>query len=345
MSVWIDRKYASIFGNTYLEKYTVKKTSPYLANFRCPVCGDSQSNKNKTRGYFYEIDNKLNAKCHNCGWSTTFSSAIRQFAPNLYEEYSLENFREKQDSPLISSYEPDISKTPLKRIDKFEPFKNLQKVSQLPHDHYAKKYIVQRCIPSKEHFRLYYTKAFYKWANSIVPDKFPEYSIKNDEARIVLPFINEEGYVFGFSGRSINKNTSLRYVTVIFNETENKIFGLDRIDRSKDIIVVEGQFDALFIDNAVALAGSDGNLDYIAKKKDMVLVLDNQPRNRELVYKLGHLVYNDYRVVIWPNTFPYKDINEAVMDGIEPLMIEKMIRNNTVSGLEAQIRFSNWKKI
>ena len=43
----VDAKYISLLS-TRLEKF--KKVKPTLCNFRCPICGDSKKNKNKTRG-------------------------------------------------------------------------------------------------------------------------------------------------------------------------------------------------------------------------------------------------------------------------------------------------------
>ena len=49
-TLWIDIKYANLLS-AQLELFKVKKSNPYLANFRCPICGDSTKNKSKTRGY------------------------------------------------------------------------------------------------------------------------------------------------------------------------------------------------------------------------------------------------------------------------------------------------------
>ena len=37
-----------------------KKVKADLYNFRCPICGDSQKNKNKARGYLYQAKNNTN---------------------------------------------------------------------------------------------------------------------------------------------------------------------------------------------------------------------------------------------------------------------------------------------
>ena len=50
MTILIDRKYLMIISNK-LPKFHQKKQDLY--NFRCPICHDSEKNKNKCRGYIY----------------------------------------------------------------------------------------------------------------------------------------------------------------------------------------------------------------------------------------------------------------------------------------------------
>ena len=50
MSSYLDKKFINMVS-PQLEKFSWKKDN--LAACRCPICGDSKKNKNKTRGYFY----------------------------------------------------------------------------------------------------------------------------------------------------------------------------------------------------------------------------------------------------------------------------------------------------
>jgi hypothetical protein len=345
MSLLTETKYCNIFGTTYLDRFKIKNYSPYLANFRCPVCGDSK-NKNKARGYFYQIDQKINAKCHNCGWSTTFSKALEQFAPAIHEEYKLELFKENgRSNTIYDTPTPSKEKVATKKHRIPDVFKNVKKISQLSPNHKAKKYVTERRIPSRQHYRIYYVPCFFEWSNSVFPGKFNENALKMDEPRLVLPFVDENGYCFGWTGRSINTTTSLRYATVILDDNKTKVFGLDQIDRTKDILVLEGPIDSLFFSNSVAMAGADVDLDAIASKDKMIIAMDNQPRNKEVVDKVEKLVYNDYRVCIWPDWFKYKDINDAILGGYTPRDLRKLITDHTYQGLTAQISFTNWKKL
>ena len=51
----------------------------------------------------------------------------------------------------------------------------------------------------------------------------------------------------------------------MLDEDEPKIFGLDEMNKKLPVYVVEGPLDSTFIDNSIALCGSDGDvgcLDY-----------------------------------------------------------------------------------
>ena len=71
---FIDVKYINLISSR-LSKF--KKVKPYLYNFRCPICGDSQKQKNKARGYLYRVKNNTNYKCHNCGISISFNNFLK----------------------------------------------------------------------------------------------------------------------------------------------------------------------------------------------------------------------------------------------------------------------------
>jgi transcription elongation factor Elf1 len=343
--LWLDQKFASLVG-TQLEQYKVKKTKPFIAQFRCPICGDSQTNKYKTRGHFYEHSGRINVKCFNCGYSTSLSKFIKTINPMLYSEYKIETLRENgmPDEPE-EKFTAAIEKFSSRRIEHFEPFKELRKISQLKPEHPAKKYIVERCIPSNVHFRIYYSHTYYHWVNSILPGKFNEKALALDEPRIVFPFIDAKGYVFGCTGRSISKVSNLRYSTIIFDDTKEKVFGLETIDKSKKVYLVEGPIDSLFLTNCVAMAGSDVVLSNIADRENLVVIYDNEPRNKEIIKKIQKTIDNGYKVCIWPDNIEQKDINDMILKAdLTGPAVQHIIDTNTFEGLAANMRLQQWRK-
>ena len=96
----------------------------------------------------------------------------------------------------------------------------------------------------------------------------------------------------------------------------------------------------MFVDNCLAVAAADFR--YIPPG-DTTIVLDNEPRSREIIKLMERLIHQDYELVIWPDTITQKDINDMVLAGQQD--IQKLIDNNTFSGLEAKIKLATWKRI
>lgn len=238
----------------------------------------------------------------------------------------------------------DISKFSQRRIDKFEPFKDMPKISQLKENHPAKRYVVSRKIPSNAHWRIYYSDIYYTWVNSMVPNKFSENALKNDEPRIVLPFIDSNGYVFGFTGRSISPASKVRYATIILDDSKDKIFGLDTVDKKKRTYIVEGPIDSLFLENCAAMAGADVDFSVLGDPSNVVVVYDNEPRNKEIIKRITRCIDRGYSVCIWPDHVEEKDINGMVMAGSSGPVVQAIIDQNTFSGLSAKMRLATWSK-
>ncbi len=76
-----------------------------------------------------------------------------------------------------------------------------------------------------------------------------------------------------------------------------------------------------------------------------ILIFDNEPRNKEVMNLMQNAIKSDQYVVIWPNTMRGKDINEMIMNGYTQSEIQEIISSNSFKGLEAQAKFTFWKKI
>jgi hypothetical protein len=167
------------------------------------------------------------------------------------------------------------------------------------------------------------------------------------DKRLVIPFYDKYNELIGISGRALeNSDYKLRYVTLRTKDTQDKlIYGTDKVDTNKLIRIVEGPIDSMFISNCIA--SGDSALIQTAKQFDskMVLIFDNEPRNKEIVKLLADAIKLGYDVVIWPDDIEAKDINEMVMSGISPDEIENIISSNTFNGLQAQTKYVFWKKL
>jgi hypothetical protein len=77
----------------------------------------------------------------------------------------------------------------------------------------------------------------------------------------------------------------------------------------------------------------------------MIYVLDNEPRNKQVVQQYYKLINTGKTICIWPNSVVGKDVNDMILKGRTAIEVRKLINNNTFSGPEALIRFNQWKKV
>jgi hypothetical protein len=149
-------------------------------------------------------------------------------------------------------------------------------------------------------------------------------------------------------GRSF-KPDGIRYITIIFDDTKPKIYGLDEADFSRKLYVTEGPIDSMFISNSIAMAGSDGVrvIDEMAGeyKQNVVFVYDNEPRNKDICAIMDKVIDKGYNIVFWPDTIQQKDINDMVLAGMSPTDIKLVIDTNTYNGLQAKMKMVAWKKV
>lgn len=342
MSLLNDIKYTLLLSPKF-EKY--QRKNDYLFNVRCPLCGDSKKNKNKMRGFIFKKDNRLIYHCHNCGAGMSLGNLIKNMDAGLYHEYTMENYKSGQ-SNNSSFVKNTINIHPPKfgTVEK-KLYENAESCDKLPPEHFCIQYLQRRKIPEKYYNILYYTSDFSKFCEEIHPNHG---KIISSDKRLVIPFFDEYNELIAVSGRALEKSDDkLRYVTLRLNDSEEKlIYGLDRIKKSEKVLLVEGPIDSLFLNNS--LASADANLALTANTlsyKDITLVFDNEPRNREVVKLISKAIESGHKVVIWPETMIGKDINEFVMGGLSPDEIQNIISNNTFSGIEAKLKFNMWKKI
>jgi transcription elongation factor Elf1 len=330
----VEHEYLPMVG-CRLEKFVRKKDDLYT--FRCPYCGDSSKNKNKTRGYFYSKKNELLFKCHNCGVGRTFANFLKDNFPDLYDQYLMDRYSRGLTGKGTNTPNPKFDfKTP---VFKLKP-KGLQTISSLEEDHPAKKYLRERKLPEERLSELYYVDKYKSWVNSQVPT-FEDTSL--DHPRIILPLINN-GEWFGFQGRSLNPRDKMRYITTILDRAQPKIFGLDKADFGDTVYITEGPIDSLFLSNSIAMVGADIDWLFLITnmETEFVFIYDNEPRNKQIVERMEKVIDSNFPIVIWPSDVTQKDINDMVLAGHE---VQTMVESNTYSGLEAKLKLLSWKKV
>jgi len=304
---------------------------------------DSKKSTTKKRGNIFWKDNTFFYKCFNCGVSYNFDFFLQKLSPHLHEAYRLEKYREQKEAetpppPTFHFRKPQPRATFNHFLD------SIQCLNTLNEDHLARSYVANRKIPLKCHQLLFFTNNFYAFIHSIQPEQFKECNKNPDiDKRLVIPFFNKSGDLFAVQGRTLT-NSEMRYITIKFTD-EPKIYGQERCDFTKKHYVLEGPIDSLFLPNALAMAGSDVDVSMFSKEKS-VWILDNESRSRETVNKHKNLIDKGYSICIWPEWIKSKDVNDAILnENLTPERLLGIIDQCTCSGVEAQLKFSNWKKI
>ena len=330
MSSYIDIKYLNIIS-PQLQKF--KKKGNNLWNFRCPYCGDSQKNKTKARGFVYQRKNDLFFKCHNCDVGTTLGKLVEYLDSKTYKDYIMERY--KTGSDTITPKPEFKFNAPVFR--KKDVFKDLVSISELGSEHPARKIVEKRKLPKESLKDIFLCESFFKFTNTLIKNKFP--SLDRDHPRLMIPFRDEKGEIFAYQGRAFGYETP-KYITIKLKQND-KIFGLERVDKNKHFYVCEGPLDSLFIDNCLAVGGSD----FDKLKGDFTVIFDNEPRNKEINKQIEKTINKGCSIVLWPEQVKEKDINDMILSGMSKEEIQKIITQNTFSGASAKLRFVEWRKI
>ena len=358
MSAYIDRKFLG-FVSSKLEQFKQKSTDLY--NFRCVYCGDSKKNKLKARGYVYRKSNDYFFICHNCGKSTTFAKFLEHVDGTTYKQYILERYATGETGYGSNVKKPDFEQlkgnayarfqsslddsrgdsTTVESLERTARAYTHYSVKNLPEEHYARDYIKKRKIPENFWNEILFVPKF----KDFLDEEFPNHGkdeVPNDD-RVVLLYTNEKGEITNVAGRALS-DTKVRYVTVKVSD-EKKVFGLHRVQKENRIYIVEGQFDSFFLPNCVASGDSNlGGVAAIFPDLDVVLVYDNEPRNKDIVKQIEKSIDAGYKVCLFPENTKGKDINEMIQNQLTADEIKGIIDNNTVNGLGAKLKFTHWKR-
>lgn len=303
---------------------------------RCPFCLDSKKDKNKTRFYIYEKAGQYTCFCHNCSRGFSLYKLLNKLDTSLANAYKFEAFKDTKpytSSPIKAEERVKNETIVLENLG-FTPLPKMPKNSD------AMKYVEARKIPQEHIGNMFWSKDI-----SVLEKLNPAYEnrLKAGEERLIIPFHDKNGKLSGVTCRAIHES-KLRYIAIRLSP-EVMAYGFNKADFSKDIRVIEGPIDSMFIDNAVASGGSDfGRVLNLIPKTKAVLIFDNEPRGKEIVKLMEKYIGFGYRMMIWPPNWKYKDINEGIINGRTKGEVENMIISNTFEGLRLRLAMRDWKK-
>jgi transcription elongation factor Elf1 len=332
-----EKYHISMLGQ-YLEKF--KKKTENSWTFRCPSCGDSQKNKNKTRGYIFH-DSKNDGyvvKCHNCGYFSDLKNFIREFTDNsFYRNYISDRYRAKSSSSYLIKDTPIVKE--IESIDLFDTFCRASESKD------CISFLKKRKIPSEVWDTLYYTHNTKKLFDVFPNQLEEEFKEKIDCARLIIPFYKPCGELFAIQARSLN-NFSMRYITFKIDSEYPLIYNLNKYDRNNLVFVTEGPIDSMFLPNAIAVAGSDfARICDFVDKENSIIILDNEPRNYEIIKKYEKFITMGYKVFIWNSKIKEKDINDLILTECSSNVIVDFIKKNSWCSHRAKLELTKWRKV
>lgn len=341
--LWIDLKYANLVGSE-LEHFRLISNHPYIANYRCFVCGDSSKKKRRSRGYLLEKDNKIISYCHNCGAHFSLGNFLKEKSPRLFGEYRLECLRER------GQRHAPVKPAPVFKETKFKPRPlDLGPTLNDCTDGGVLEYARKRRIPEKFYSSLHSNVSIQNITKQI--EKYQSLSL-DPEPVLVIPFYNEEREYSHICCRAIDKEAAFRYYVFEVNSILPSLWGLEYVNWSQPVFVFEGPIDAMCVPNSLAIGGSIGvnSLSYIKARinsmKDVCFVYDNEMfKNKQILKQVKSRIEQGFSVVIYDKQFDGKDANEVITNDImTPTELISYYRARSFAGLAATLELAHQSK-
>ena len=223
-----------------------------------------------------------------------------------------------------------------------EGMKEFPTISSLPNNHIAKQYLIKRKTPSKWFKYLYYTDN----TNELLETYgFKKMGTSADtEGRIIIPFHAPNGKLSGFQARTLDPKVAIRYryISKEIDKSVPRVFNLSRVKFNKPVLILEGPFDSMFLDNAIAAMGAEipSKLGEI-KFDNWIYVPDRDLSNPSIIRNLKSLLKKGYKISLLPKEVGEgKDINDYILSGTPAKTIQKMIMDNII---ETEEDITTWK--
>lgn len=333
--LYIEKQYVNRIRIS-LENFKEINHNPYVVNFRCPICGDSKKSKRKARGYIYEHEGILKYKCWNCDASMPFWIYLQEYHNNIYLQYKMDWLKNQYVETKQENEPKFITHT---HFD----YSLGEKAINLPNDHILIEYIQKRKIPEKFWNSIYFINDINDITKQFINYKNIDFS---KEPVMIIPIYTKDRDYSYVILRTINKKSSFRYMVLQKDDKHPKIWGIEFIDYTKPIYILEGAIDAMMIDNSLAIIGTSryaaiSFLKERVNKNDIIFIYDNEYFNKQVLSVITKTIDEGYSVVLFNRFFPSKDINDAVVKhNWSKEKIQQYLQNRTFNGLRAKTELS-----
>jgi len=305
-------KYLKIVMNLNFKGYSFRNSK---FNFRCNVCGDSKKSSTKKRGWITLWKKKWNFKCFNCSSSFSAYAWMKKYYPVVFRDYLREVYSQNSTKIIEPTVEKPIEKKETviqKNFRNFIPILNQRAISDK-----AVQFCIDRKIPKN---------IYKKWF--VCEEGF----YRN---RLIIPFYDKEEHIYFWQARSLIGKEP-KYLNSLFSK-EDVIYNWDFIDKDKEIIVLEGVIDSLFVENSIAVLSTvwDWKIDKKLNALNCYYLLDYD-QSKETKRRYLKLLKEKRKIFNWVKLI--KDINLPPKDkwDINELIMYKNINK--------KLSYSNLKK-
>jgi 5S rRNA maturation endonuclease (ribonuclease M5) len=296
---------------------------------RCPICGDSESNKRKKRGYVLTGREVWVYVCHNgdCPANDAIKATnlLKKYFPGLYNDYVKEVFATSNKNN--------------KSISKNNYYQNIVK------EEYEETNDTKHFIPILKGTGKLFEKAIDYCIRRKIPENiWKTWFVAIDgryQGRMIIPFLDNNSKIYYYQGRTLTDQEP-KYLNRRAIE-EKECYNIYNVDKTLPVIVCEGPIDSMFIENSIATLGIKFNDKTKKLLNDMhcYYLFDNDKDGKKYSKKFLEeelYVFNwnkflkDQEILI-----PVKDINDYILvSGKQTLIfndLQKYFTNNVYDSI------------
>ena len=292
-------------------KHKPKITSKGI-RFHCPYCGDTYNIRSEPRGNLYMKTKRY--KCFNGGCFVSVS--LESFISKFVDEYDLSidgiDLSEIKSDYISNTYYNDLVLTKDNNI--YDYIDDMGLIDSMPHIDELK-YIfslknVYNVSTDSNVYKFLYDRGLYQ-----IPNLDKKVYCDNFDSRVFIMNMDDvTGRVLSYSSRSVTHKSYIIQIYSDFFKNWNPPKELDpshiefldnissyynilNVDFTDDVNVTEGQFDAMFLKNHLALQGVS-KIDFILKhiqSDNINIFMDMDSAGYQTVAKM----MKGYRLFLW----------------------------------------------
>ena len=332
----IDDKYIFEIDVEGFEKISEDK---YIC--KCPICKEGHAKRKKRFCILRAKDGNWVVSCRNCGYNHSFTVFLKEYYPDVFDKYNMERIFYNTDHAPVKHLQEVNSMASGLSFGNILEF--VSKVIDLQPGHPALGYVMRRKLPEAFLHELRFTDNLSNYCTTIAklyPGVIDFEFQRLTFPALIIPIYDKYNRLVYIQARNLLKG-DIRFITIKLDPKAKKIWGLNKVDYDKQIYVFEGVFDAVFLNNSLAMLGSSVSdlANDVDDKSKVTFIMDNEFNVREINQICERIIAAGYKLLFWTRDNRFKDLNDMIINdyfGINyECLVYQYIENNTLSGFQA----------